>query len=137
MKTLPTAPFGNFVTCSVFTHTRKNVCQIHHQSLVVLGLIPYGVSVQGYICHCKRLKIRIDLLQGIWFCFFPQPYYYPRTILALPPRCNLDPGPHRGRSPIPTTVPSFFLVAINIQHFHPSLTRVESYLPTLLGAFSS
>ena len=108
----------------------------YHQRLA-LRWVSYGVFVQGYICHYKCLKIHIDLSQGTLFCFVPPTYYYPRTTLALPPSSNSDLGSHRGPSPLPTTVPAIILVGRIIQHFLPSLNRVKSYLPKLLGAFSS
>ena len=66
------------------------------------------------------------------------PIYYPRTTLALPPTSNSDPGSHSGRSSsLPTSARAFIFIARRIQHFLPSSTRVELYLPTLLGALSS
>ena len=70
--------------------------------------------------------------------FFGHPIYYPRTTLVLPPSSDSDPRAHSGRSsPLPTTVGAFIVIARIIQHFLPSSTRVELYLPTLLGALSS
>ena len=64
--------------------------------------------------------------------------HYPRTTLALPPSSNSDPGSHSGPSfPLPTTVRAFIFIARRIQHFLPSSTRVELYLPTLLDTLSS
>ena len=57
----------------------------------------------------------------LFFC-----YCYPRTILALPPSSNSDPGSHSGpSSPLPTTVHAFIFIARRSQHFLPSSTRVE------------
>ena len=70
-------------------------------------------------------------------------FFIPFIILALlspslPPSSNSDPGSQSGRSsPLPTTVRAFLFIARNIQHFLPSSTRVEWYLPTLLRALSS
>ena len=108
----------------------------YHQRLALRWAF-YGVFVQGYIFHYKCLKIHIDLSQGILFCFVPPTYYHPRTTLAPPPCSNSDLGSHSGPSPLPTTAPAFILVARIIQHFLASLNRVKSYLPKLLGAFSS
>ena len=64
--------------------------------------------------------------------------FHPRTTLALPPRSTSDPGSHNGFSSfLPTTVRAFIFFARRIQHFLPSSTRVELYLPMLLGALSS
>ena len=67
--------------------------------------------------------------------FFGHPIYYPRTTLVLPPSSDSDPRAHS--SPLPTTVGAFIVIARIIQHSLPSSTRVELYLPTLLGALSS
>ena len=77
--------------------------------------------------------------------FFFHPIYYHRTtstttLLALPPNSNSDPGSHIGLpsppSPLRYNNASIF-IASRFRHFLPSSTRVELYLPTLLGALSS
>ena len=46
----------------------------------------------------------------------------PRTILALPPSTNSDPGSHSGPfSPLSITVHAFVLITRRIQHFFPHL----------------
>ena len=63
--------------------------------------------------------------------FFLHPIHYPCTTLALPPSSNSDAGSPSGpSSPLPTTVRAFIFIASRIQHFLPSSTRVELYLPT-------
>ena len=69
-------------------------------------------------------------------------FFIPFIILALLspslPSSNSDPGSHSGPSfPLPTTVRAFIFIARIVKHFVPSSTRVEWYLPTLLGALSS
>ena len=72
------------------------------------------------------------------YIFFFYPIYYPRTaLLALPPSSNSDPGSHSGPSyPLLNTVRAFSFIVRMFQHL-PSSTRVELYLPTLLGALSN
>ena len=71
----------------------------------------------------------------LFFFFIP---FIILASLALPPSSSSDPGSHSGpSSPLPTTVRAFLFVARRIQRFLPSSTRVELYLPTLLGALSS
>ena len=63
--------------------------------------------------------------------------YYPCTNLVLPLISNADPESHSGpSSPLPTTVRAFIFIAIKIQHFLPSSTRVELGLLTLLDVLS-
>ena len=70
--------------------------------------------------------------------FFLHPTYYPRTTLAPPSSSNSDQGSHSGpSSSLPTSARAFIFTARRIQHFLPSWTRDELYLPTLLGALSS
>ena len=74
------------------------------------------------------------------FFFFCHPVYYPRTILALPPRIDSDPGSHiEPVSPLPTAAHAFiFLSREEISMFSSLVdSRVELCLPTLLGALSS
>ena len=60
-------------------------------------------------------------------------------------RCRItdDPRPHcGGPSPhftplLPPTVHALIFIARRVQHFLPSSIRVDLYLPTLLGDFSS
>ena len=67
--------------------------------------------------------------------FFLHPIYHPRTILALPPSSNSDPGSRIGpSSSLPTSARAFIFTARRIEHFLPSSTRVELYLA---GALSS
>ena len=74
----------------------------------------------------------------IYYTYFLLPIYDPCTTLVLPPSRNSDPGSHRGPfSPLPTTVQPSILPREEPSIFLPSSTRVECYLPTLLGALSS
>ena len=90
-----------------------------------------------------RISCRLTyylLVVIIYLCniFFLHPIYYPRTNLALPPSSNSDPGSHsRPSSSLPTSARAFIFIARRSQHFLPSSTRVELYLPTLPGALSS
>ena len=64
--------------------------------------------------------------------------YHPRTTLALLTSKNSNPGSHSGpSSSLPTSVRAFIFIARRSQHFLPSSTRVELYVPTRLGALSS
>ena len=58
---------------------------------------------------------------------------------SLPVSSNSDPGSHSGPfSLVPTTFRALIFIATRIQHFFlPSSTRVDLYVPTLLGDLSS
>ena len=71
------------------------------------------------------------------YFYFSTPFIIlplPRTLaLLLLPSSNSDPGPHSGPfSPLPTTVHSSIFIARRLEHFLPSSTRVELYLPEVL-----
>ena len=86
-----------------------------------------------------RRRIGVLCVVVIYLCniFFLHPIYCPRTTLVLPPSYS-DPGSHSGpSSPLPTSARVFIFIARKSQHFLPSSTRVEMYIPTLLGALSS
>ena len=75
-----------------------------------------GRSIRPISCLSAPASLEI-------FC---HPIYYPRTILALPPSSNSDPGSYSGPSfLLPTTVRAFIFIARRTQHFLPSSTRVE------------
>ena len=86
---------------------------------------------------CVRIIHTYTSIRGAFSFFLPRSIYYPRTTLALSPSSNSDPGSHSGpSSPLPTTVRAFIYVARRIRHFLSSSTRVELYLPTLLGVLA-
>ena len=77
----------------------------------------------------------------LFFFFFTIPAYYPRTIiLSRSLQVAAEIRGHIAGSPPPSpirTVRAYIFIARRIQHFLPSSTRLEMYLPTLLGALSS
>ena len=86
---------------------------------------------RGAVCGSNNIPLQ-------HFFFLHPTVYYPRTTLALPPSSNSDPGSHSGpTSSLPTLARAFIFIARRSQYFLPSSTRVEVYLPTLLGALSS
>ena len=72
------------------------------------------------------------------YIIFLHPMHYPRTTLALPLSSSSDPGSHGGpSSPLPTTVRAFIFYREKISALSSLATRVEVYIPTLLGALST
>ena len=76
------------------------------------------------------------------FIFFAHPIYYSRTFfLSISP--SLDVTQIQGHykqaflPPLPTTAHAFVSIARRLQTFLSSSTRIDSRLPTLLGALSN
>ena len=96
-------------------------------------------TADGAVRISQRLTnyLLVEIIKYTFLCniFFLHPIYHPRTILALPPSSNSDPGSHSGpSSSLPTSARAYIFTARRIEHFLPSSTRVEFYLA---GALSS
>ena len=99
-----------------------------------LGFLPHLLRSDGttrLLRYCKTdssPRKRRSLPQASRFnrhVFF-HPSFYPRPTLQLPPTGNSNPGSHSGRSPPrPITVRGLIFIAGILQHFFPSLTRVN------------
>ena len=92
--------------------------------------------------RCNLLGYRIITVEVIrpTSFLFPIPFIVMLALLSPSQKYNSDLGSYSGLpSPLPhyATVPALIFIAGRIQHFLPSLIRVDLYLPTLLGDFSS
>ena len=90
--------------------------------------------------RCNLLGYRISTAAAIncTSFLFPIPFIVMLALLSPSQWYNLDPGSYSGLpSPLPSTVPALIFIARIFQLFFPSSIRVDSYLPTLLGDFSS
>ena len=88
----------------------------------------------GMLCV---VVIYLVYLCNIFFFFIPFIFLALLSCSLPSMSSNSDPGSHIGPSfPLPTTSRAFTFIATS-QNFLHSLTGVELYLPTLLGALSS
>ena len=90
--------------------------------------------------RCNLLRYRVIPAAVIHFTpfLFLIPLGVILALLSPSQLYSFDPGSYSGLPfPIPTTAPALIFVARRIPHFLPSSIRVDVYLPTLLGDFSS